>query len=375
MGLTEYKLGQLIEQIDRRNTALRYGIEDVRGVSNTKEIRPTKANVDDRAFDKFYIVEPKEFIFNRRTTRNGERLGLGFNNTDRAYIFTEDYIAFTIKESAKQTLLPEYLYLFFLRDEFDRYVRYNSWGSATEFFNWEEMCGVPILLPDLSVQQKAVDAYNAINANLAAYADGLQDLKLTCNLYMDNIKKNYSRMQIGSLLSEIDIRNKDMKISNVLGINIEKTFMPSVANLNDTDITKYKVIEKGQFAYSPMQTGRDETVRVALFSKEEKAVISPAYSVLQLKTEDVLAEYLMIWFKREESDRYGWFLSDGSVRASLEVKRFFEIEIPIPPKPIQQSIVDIYHAQYERQEVAEFLNKTLREICPILIRQSLTDET
>ena len=100
MGLIKYKLGELIAQIDRRNSSLQYGIDDVRGVSNTKEIMPTKANVDNRAFDKFSIVEPIEFVFNRRTTRNGERLGLGFNNTDRAFIFTEDYVVFSVCENA-----------------------------------------------------------------------------------------------------------------------------------------------------------------------------------------------------------------------------------------------------------------------------------
>src|SRR4030043_2012463 len=112
-----------------------------------------------------------------------------------------------------------------------------------------------------------------------------------------------------------------------------------------------------------MQTGRDETIRVALYNSDEKAVISPAYSVLFVKNNNVLAEYLMTWFKRSECDRYGWFLSDASVRASLELSRFFDIEIPITPKEIQQSIVDIYNAQYERQAIAEKLKTVIKEIC------------
>ena len=178
--------------------------------------------------------------------------------------------------------------------------------------------------------------------------------------------------RIGDYIHLVDKRNIDLSVTTLLGINITKNFMPSVANTSETDLSKYKIIQKGQFAYSPMQTGRDETVRVAFYQQDERAVISPAYSVLEVKSSKVLAEYLMIWFKREESDRYGWFLSDGSVRASLEINRFFEIEVPIPPIPIQQSIVDIYHAQYERQEIADKLNKTLREICPVLIKQSLS---
>ena len=107
--------------------------------------------------------------------------------------------------------------------------------------------------------------------------------------------------------------------------------MPSVANVSETDLSKYKVINKGQFAYSAMQVGRDETVRVALYSDDEPAIISPAYLVFEVIDEaEVIPEFLMMWFHRPESDRYGWFISDGSVRASLEWDRFCEIEMPIP---------------------------------------------
>lgn len=257
-------------------------------------------------------------------------------------------------------------------NEFDRLTWFYSDSSVRGNLDWTRFCSILLKLPSLEVQQQAVDAYQTISNNLDTYTDGLEALKTTCDIHMDNIKKKYKRDKVGNLLQEIDVRNKDSKISQVLGINIGKNFMPSVANLSETNITKYKVIENGQFAYSAMQTGRDETIRVALFDQNEKVVISPAYSVLQLKNEKVLPEYLMVWFKRKESDRLGWFLSDGSVRASLEVNRFFEIEIPIPPKPIQQSIVDIYHAQFERQKIANKLSKTLREICPVLIKQSLS---
>lgn len=378
MGLTDYKLGNLIVQIDRRNTALRYGIEDVRGVSNTKEIRPTKANVDDRAFDKFYIVEPKEFVFNRRTTRNGERLGLGFNNTDRAYIFTEDYIAFTIKESAKQTLLPEYLYLFFLRDEFDRYVRYNSWGSATEFFNWEEMCGVPILLPDLPVQQKAVDAYNAINANFASYADGLKDLKTTCQAYIEKLAKEYPLEAIGDYIEPGIEKNTNeiYCLEAIKGISTGKVFIETKANMEDVSLKSYLLVRPQQFAFVPDTSRRGEKIGLAFNNSEETNLISSIYQVFKVKDPDYLVpEYLFLWLSRPEFDRYARYNSWGSAREVFSYFDLCKVRIPIPPKPIQQSIVDIYHAQFERQEVAEFLNKTLREICPILIRQSLTDET
>jgi type I restriction enzyme S subunit len=371
MTLSKVKLGEYIERVERRNSDLVYDIEDVRGISNNKEIQPTKANVSDRSFDKFQILEPKEFVFNRRTTRMGDRLGLGYNDSDRSYIFTEDYVTFRVKD--EKILNPDYLYIFFRRPEFDRYVRYDSWGSATEFFNWEEMCDVPINLPPIEIQQKYVDVYNAMVLNLKSYEQGLEDLGLVIALSLEKFKHSSTRIPVGDIVDIIDIRNNNRKIENVQGINIEKTFMPSVANLSNTDLSKYKVISKDQFAYSAMQTGRDRCIRIALFQEDAPVIISPAYSVLYIKNKDVLPEYFMLWFSRKESDRYGWFVSDGSVRASLELPRFYEIEIPVPSLEEQKSVINLFKYRYSVQSNIDQIKKTTKDLCPILIKGSIEE--
>lgn len=369
MVLTKQKLGRFIERVERRNSDLQYGIDDVRGISNTKEIQPTKADISERSFTRFQIVERHEFVFNRRTTRMGEKIGLGYNNIDEVFIVTEDYVVFRVVDES--ILLPDYLNVFFRRPEFDRYARWDSWGSATEFFNWEEMCDVPIVIPPLPVQKKYVDVYNAMLVNQRSYESGLEDLNAAIVASVDEFKHTAPRVAVGALLEEIDIRNRDEAIVNVQGININKDFMPSVANLSSTDLTRYKVISKNQFAYSPMQTGRDECIRIALFHEDEPVIISPAYSVLQVKSEAALAEYIMLWFSRSESDRYGWFISDSSIRASLELSRFFEIKIPVPPVEVQQYIVNIYTVYQLRREINEQLKAQIKDLCPILIKGSI----
>lgn len=151
------RLGDHISQLFEKNVDEQLGIDKVRGVSNTKEIQRTKANVSMRDLSTFLVIRKNQFVFNRRTTRNGERLGLGFNDTDEPLLFTNDYVAFEIRDT--DVILPEYLYLYFKRDEFDRYVRYNSWGSATEFFNWEDMQEVRVPVPDISTQKALADIY------------------------------------------------------------------------------------------------------------------------------------------------------------------------------------------------------------------------
>ena len=161
------KLGNYIERLDRPNSDLRYGIDDVCGITNTKQlVLGTKANLIGRTFEKFSILAPREFIFNRRTSRNGEHISLGYNTTNREWILTEDYCHFRVQKNKEDVLDPDYLYLFFLDPEFDRYARFNSWGSATEFFNWEEIIETPVPILPIEEQRKIVSDYQIITKRI-----------------------------------------------------------------------------------------------------------------------------------------------------------------------------------------------------------------
>ena len=205
------QLGQYIEMVSRTNSDLKYGIEDVRGCSNTKQMMQTRANLIGRTYEKFIVLRPQEFVFNTRTTRNGEKIGMAYNNTDREYIFTNDYVAFRVKQEYLDKLLPDYLYMFFCRDEFDRYARYKSTGSATEFFNWEDMCAVPFEIPPMDFQQLVVNAYKVlnerietkqkINDNLEATAQSLFQEQFAAFYNENELPDGYSIATLDSLCS------------------------------------------------------------------------------------------------------------------------------------------------------------------------------
>jgi hypothetical protein len=200
-------------------------------------------------------------------------------------------------------------------------------------------------------------------------AKNLDSLLITCAEYVNSLRSENNKIPLRRLVKLIDNRNKENAVSNLLGINVDKTFMPSKANVSETDLSKYKIIQKEQFAYSAMQVGRDETVRVVLYPNEQPAIISPAYLVFEvIDKQVVLPEFLMLWFYRPEFNRYGWFISDSSVRASLEWDRFCEIEIPIPSIDIQQDIVTIYNATENRKRINELLKNTLQPLYPVLMR-------
>ena len=282
-------------------------------------------------------------------------------------------IAFRIKPSMKTIISADYLFLHFNREEWDREACYRSWGSSTEVFSWDALCEMNLQLPDYAIQEKYVAIYKAMQANQQSYERGLEDLRIAFEALIDKQKHEAPRRCIKTILSEIDQRNSGGEITDVQGINIFKQFMPSVANTTGVDLTKYKVVQKGQFAYSGMQTGRDECIRIALYTGDQPIIISPAYTVMVLADDTVLPEYVMIWFSRKEIDRLGWFMSDASIRTNLDLERFFEIEIPVPSLEIQKSIAEIYSVYVNRRNINEKLKAQINSICPILIRGSLSD--
>lgn len=369
MGLS--KLGQYLKLSELRNTDGCLDDTAIVGLSTQKQIIATKANLSGVGLTSYKLLPPRHFAYVPDTSRRGEKMSLGYNTTDNTFLVSSISVVFKIART--EELLPDYLYMYFHRPEFDRYTRFNSWGSARETFSWEDMCDITIDLPPLPIQQKYVDVYNAMLNNQQVYERGLEDLNIAIASNIEEFKHTAPRVAVGKLLEEIDVRNNDGKISNVQGININKEFMPSVANLSETDLTKYKAIGKNQFAYSAMQTGRDECIRIALFHDDKPAIVSPAYSVLQVKNDAAVAEYVMLWFSRSESDRYGWFISDSSIRASLELSRFYEIEIPLPSIPQQQAVVNFYNARYLIQRNISQLGCLLKDLCPILIKGSIEE--
>lgn len=361
------RLGDYIEQCDERNTDLRYDISDVMGMTITKEIISTKANLEGNDLSKFKIVDPGEFVFNPRT--HGKRIGLGLNNTNKAFLISWNNIAFRIAH--KDKLLPNYLYLYFNRDEWDRYACFNSWGSSTEVFTWNELCRMEIPLPSVAEQQKVVNAWRAFREIKEQNEAKAAPLMQLCQSYIQEIrkKKNVRNYRIGNAIEVIDKTNKDGSPYEVLGLNNNKMFMPTVASMDTINTSKYKIIRKGEFAFSGMQTGRDKCIRIALYDKDIPALISPAYTTFILdKEEPILPEYFMMIFKNPEMDRLGWFYSDSSVRANLDWNRFIDIEIPLPPIEVQQAIVNIYKCANKAKLIAEEADRLSREVCPALLQ-------
>lgn len=374
MGLSKYKLGELIELRDVRNSDLQYGIADVRGVNNLKQLMPTKADLNGRDLTKFQIVSPGEFVFNHRTSRNGSKFSIAYNDGERPIICTEDYVVFRVKDDCKQILEAIWLYMFFNRPEFDRYVITNSWGSSTEFYNWEDICSISLDLPPIDIQKKYVAVYNAMLANQQSYERGLEDLKLTCDAYIEELRRNIPSVAIGKYLIPSDERNTlNLSADSVRGLSVSKNMIETKANMNGVSVSNYKIVPPRYIAYVSDTSRRGDKMSLGFNRTKETFLVSSISTVFKTDTRYLLPEFLMLYICRDEFDRYARFHSWGSARETFDWDEMCDVRIPIPAIEIQQDIVNIYEAYLTRKEINEKLKTQIKNLCPILIKGSIEE--
>lgn len=164
---------------------------------------------------------------------------------------------------------------------------------------------------------------------------------------------------LGDYINLVDLRNRELGITNLLGVSIEKRFIPSIANIVGTDLSRYKVVKNGQFAYGPVTSRNGEKISIALLNGED-CIISSSYTVFEVTRKDELdPEYLMLWFSRPEFDRYARYRSHGSVREIFDWEELCNVKLPIPPIEKQKKIVKAYKTITDRIALKQQINDNL----------------
>lgn len=180
--------------------------------------------------------------------------------------------------------------------------------------------------------------------------------------------------RLGDYIREVNLRNRELRVTKPMGINIDKHFMPSVANIIGTDLSAYKLVCKNQFACNLMHVGRDEKIPMAMWNDANPIIVSPAYFVFEItKTEDLSPEYLMMWFRRAEFDRNAWFYTDADVRGGMNKDALLDMRLPIPTLARQREIVAEYEALTNRIRLNEQMIAKLEETAQALYRKMFVD--
>ena len=367
MALTKYKLGDLIEVVDERNSTNLFNADSVVGLGTQKQIINTKADLNGVNLSTYKLFPSKTFAYVPDTSRRGDKMSLAYNSDEKIYLVSSISIVFKVMR--EDILLSDYLFMYFNRPEFDRYARFHSWGSARETFSWSEMCNVEINLPSLEIQKKFVAA------NQKNYECGLDDLKLVCDGYIEDLRKKFPCEKIGSYIELSDERNSDdiYNVDDVRGISIDKKFIETKADMSDVSLTSYLLIEPENFAFVPVTSRNGGKISIAINNSTKTFICSSSYTVFSVKKERLLPRYLMLWLSRSEFDRYARFHSWGSARENFSFNDICQVEIPIPDMETQKSIASIYEVYQSRKKILEQLKAQIKNICPILVKGSLDE--
>lgn len=344
----------------------------VLGLNKEKSFMPTVANVNDVNLQKYKVVEKGWFAFSGMQTGRDVCIRLARYTDDFPALISPAYTTFTLRDRVgEKEISPAYVFMFFNREESDRYGAFISDSSVRANLDWSRFCDIEIPVPDIEIQRQLVNVWEGLNSmkqDNEAQAEPLMEL---CMSYLKKLSKKYSSQKIGQYILEFDTRNSDNEDLPVLGLNREKTFISTAANLSGVNLKKYKVIKNGDFVFSGMQTGRDRCIRLSLYFESISSLVSPAYTTFRINRDFILPEFFYLHFLRTEMDRYGAFISDSSVRANLDWSRFMDITIPIPPKPIQQAVVDIYNCAKESKSIAEQAEQLRRIAGPALMQKAI----
>ena len=360
------RLGDYIKRSTINNSDLKYGVELIEGVTSQGVFDKPRGNTMDVDLKPYKIVNNGAFVY------NPSRLNLGSiaYRTDGLCIVSHLYIVFYLNEEGKKRINPEWLFMYLRRDEFYREVTFRNFGSQRPEFNFNDMSDIMIPLPNLPTQQKYVDIYKAMVANQQSYERGLEDLKLVCDGYIEDLRRNTPCEKIGTYISEVNERNSQLKNNNVQGVNSSSTFGETKADTTGLDFSNYKIVKKGQFAYNP---SRINLGSIALLNDDD-CIISPMYIVFEsIDKNKLLPEYLMLWFGRTEFQRSTLFYAIGSVRDTFNFELMRDVAIPIPDIEVQKAIACVYNLYIKRKEINEQLKTQIKDICPILIKGSLEE--
>lgn len=365
MALSRYKLGELIELRDERNS---YGIKQFFGININKEFMPTAADTNGLDESNYKVVRKNRFVFSGMQTGRDKCIRISMYQKDFPIIVSPAYTTFEVTKT--DIVLPIYFFLIFLSREKDRLGWFYSDGSIRSNLDWDRFCDIDIELPDLATQQKYVDIYKAMVANQQSYERGLEDLKLVCDAYIEDLRRKIPSEKIGKYITECNERNESLKILDVKGVESSGNFVETKANTDGLDFSNYKIVDVNQFGYNP---SRINLGSIAL-KTDEKCIVSPMYIVFKIDNPNkLLSEYLMLWLSRSEFRRSTQFYTSGSVRDTFGFSEMQKVAIPIPSIEIQKSIANIYNVYIKRKQINEQLKTQIKDICPILIRGSLKE--
>lgn len=368
-GAPKVPLGELIEARNERNSDLRYGVDLIEGVTSEGFFAPTKAVTDGINLKPYKAVRKGDFVYNPSRLNIGS---LAYRDIENMCIVSHLYVVFHIKEGKTDIVLPEYMLMFFRREEFKRTIDIHNFGSQRAEFNIYQLGEIEIPLPSIEAQREYVVAYKSLQ-QLAEQNEALAEpIQKACSSFLSELKAKYPTEYLDGFIESCDERNGDRYgLDNLRGVSIEKVFIPTKASMDGVSLKSYKVVKPDNFCYVPVTSRNGEKITLALNNSESTFICSSAYEVFRVKSLDkLLPAFLFLFFKRNEFDRLARYNSWGSARETFAFSDLARVKIPVPPIEVQRSIVALYHCAEEARAIAREAREQLKTLAPAMVQRA-----
>lgn len=346
----------------------------VLGLNKEKSFMPTVANVNDVNLQKYKVVEKGWFAFSGMQTGRDVCIRLARYTDDFPALISPAYSTFTLRDRVgEKEISPAYVFMFFNREESDRYGAFISDSSVRANLDWSRFCDIEIPIPDIEIQRQLVDVWEGLNGLKVDNDAQAEPLMGLCMSYLKKLRKEYEPVPLIHKIESCEGRNKEglLTIENVRGISIAKAFIFSKANMEGVPLGNYKIVRPNEFAFVTVTSRNGEKISLAYNDSQEDYLVSATYEVFRVIADDLLPEYLYLWFLRPEFDRYARFHSWGSARETFNLDDMKRVSIPIPDKSIQQAIVDIYKCAKESKAISTEAEKLRKAVAPALIQKAI----
>lgn len=370
VNLKAYKLGSIIEPV-----RIRCGESnpEVVGVDINHSFIPTRANLSGVDTTKYQVVPESCFACNLMHIGRDERIPLAYNDTGRNLVITPAYYVFRVKKDMEALVIPYYLYLYLCRQETDRYTWFCTDSSIRGNLPESRLLDIEIPVPDIEIQRQLVNVWEGLNNMRNDNEAQAEPLTGLCMSYLRKLREEYDSVPLSQKIKSCEGRNKEglLTIENVRGISIAKAFIFSKANMEGVPLGNYKIVRPKEFAFVTVTSRNGEKISLAYNDSQEDYLVSATYEVFRVITDDLLPEYLYLWFLRPEFDRYARFHSWGSARETFNLDDMKRVSIPIPDKSIQNAIVDIFKCAKESKAISTEAEKLRKAAVPALIQKAI----
>lgn len=358
------RLGDYIQKVNNRNKDL--AVSNLLGVNIFKNFMPSVANQSGLDLSKYKVIQKGQFATNLMHVNRDEVLPVALYTEDEPALVSPAYITFEVID--ENELLPEFLMMEFQRPEFDRKAWTFCDSSVRGGLEWDRLCDMEIPDIDITEQRKYVALYRGLLTNQKVYENSLDDLQLICDTYIEDLIKKEEPKLLGDYIEKLDERNEDDAIDAVIGISERKEFREPSGKVNKKNLTRHFIVRKEQFAYIP-RMNPFKPLAVALSHFDYPVLVSPSYVAFKVtKPEILLPEFLFLFLKRDEFDRYAAFHAWSSTRDTFDWPDMCAIKLPIPSIEKQKAIVTIYHTLETRKRINEQLKESIKPLCPVLMK-------